>query len=71
MEVNNINFLFIRLTMSEIDLATACVIFDNEVTLQYQNRSKLQGTIEECHGLHGTALNVIAWFSGCMFNGLY
>ena len=44
--------------MSEFDLATACQLFDSEVTLKYQNRSKLQGTIEERHGLHGTALNV-------------
>ena len=44
--------------MSEIDYPTMCQLFDTNVTLQYQNRSKLQGTIEERHGLHGTALNV-------------
>ena len=44
--------------MSEISLDAACQLFDTEVPLQYQNRLKLQGTIEERHGLHGTSLNV-------------
>ncbi|WP_246562468.1 phage capsid protein [Rickettsiella endosymbiont of Dermanyssus gallinae] len=44
--------------MSEINLDTACQLFASEVTLQYQNRLKLQDTIEERHGLRGTQLNV-------------
>ena len=44
--------------MSEINLETACQLFETQVTLQYQNRLKLQDTIEECHGLHGTYLNI-------------
>ena len=44
--------------MSEINLDAACQLFDTEVTLQYQNRLKLKDTIEERHGLNGTALNV-------------
>ena len=44
--------------MSEINYDAACQLFDTEVTLQYQNRSKLKDTIEERHGLRGTVLNV-------------
>ncbi len=44
--------------MSEINYDAACQLFDTQVTLQYQNRLKLQDTIEERHGLRGTALNV-------------
>ncbi|WP_246562511.1 phage capsid protein [Rickettsiella endosymbiont of Dermanyssus gallinae] len=44
--------------MPDVNLEAACQLFDTEVTLQYQNRLKLQDTIEERHGLHGTALNV-------------
>ena len=44
--------------MSEINYDAACQRFDTQVTLQYQNRLKLQDTIEERHGLQGTALNV-------------
>ncbi len=44
--------------MSEINLKTACQLFETQVTLQYQNRLKLQDTIEERHGLRGTHLNI-------------
>ncbi len=44
--------------MSEVNLEAACQLFDTEMTLQYQNRLKLQNTIEERHGLQGTAVNV-------------
>jgi hypothetical protein len=44
--------------MSEINLEAACQLFETQVTLQYQNRLKLQDTIEERHGLHGTHLNI-------------
>ena len=43
--------------MSEINLETMCELFNTQVTLQYQNRLKLQDTIEERHGLRGTHLN--------------
>ena len=44
--------------MSEINLEAACQLFETQVTLQYQNRLKLQDTIEERHGLRGTHLNI-------------
>ncbi len=44
--------------MSEINLEAACQLFETQVTLQYQNCLKLQDTIEERHGLHGTHLNI-------------
>lgn len=44
--------------MSEINLEAACQLFETKVTLQYQNRLKLQDTIEERHGLRGTHLNI-------------
>ncbi len=44
--------------MSESNVEAACQLFDTQVTLQYQNRLKLQDTIEERHGLRGTNLNV-------------
>ncbi len=36
--------------MPDVNLEAACQLFDTEVTLQYQNRLKLQDTIEERHG---------------------
>lgn len=44
--------------MSELNLEAACQLFESQVTLQYQNRLKLNDTIEERHGLRGTHLNV-------------
>lgn len=44
--------------MSELNLEAACQLFETHVTLQYQNRLKLQDTIEERHGLRGTQLNI-------------
>ncbi|WP_010597588.1 phage capsid protein [Rickettsiella massiliensis] len=44
--------------MSEISYEATCQMFNTEVTQQYQNLSKLKGTIEERHGLRGTHLNV-------------
>lgn len=38
-------------------LEAAYQLFDTEMTLQYQNDLKLKDTIEERHGLLGTALN--------------
>ncbi|MDQ8040201.1 MAG: hypothetical protein REH83_07345 [Rickettsiella sp.] len=45
--------------MYEINYDAACHLFNTQVTLQYQNRLKLQDTIEEHHGLRGTHLNVL------------
>ena len=42
----------------QIDLATASELFDNEVTIQYQNMQKFGYTIDERHGTVGTTLNV-------------
>ena len=39
-------------------LEAAKLIFQEYVTLRYQNSERLQGTIEERHGLTGTTLNV-------------
>jgi Phage capsid protein len=44
--------------MPELNLEAACQLFESQVTLQYQNRLKLNDTIEERHGLRGTHLNV-------------
>jgi hypothetical protein len=43
--------------MSEINLEAVCQLFETQVTLQYQNRLKLQETIEERYGLRGPHLN--------------
>ncbi len=43
---------------AQIDTATASMLFDTEVTMQYQNSMQLGGTIEERHGTTGEALNV-------------
>ncbi len=40
--------------MSKINLEAASRLFDTQMTLQYQNRFKLQDIIEERHGLRGT-----------------
>lgn len=44
--------------MSKINLEAASRLFDTQMTLQYQNRFKLQDIIEERHGLRGTNWNV-------------
>lgn len=43
---------------TDIDVAAASQIFDTELTLKYQNHLKLNNTIDERHGTHGTTLNV-------------
>ena len=42
----------------QIDLATASQLFDTMVTMQYQNKKRFGGTIDERHGTSGTTLNV-------------
>lgn len=44
--------------MSEINLDTACELFDTEVTLKFQNDQRLADTIEERHGTIGDATNI-------------
>lgn len=44
--------------MSEINLDTACELFDTEVTLKFQNDQFLADTIEERHGTIGDATNI-------------
>lgn len=46
------------MTTPQIDLATAMQLFETKVTLEFQNRRKLNDTIVERHGTTGTTLNV-------------
>lgn len=44
--------------MAEVNLETASQLFSTEVTERYQNKEYLAGTIEERHGVRGTAVNI-------------
>lgn len=44
--------------MPEINLDTACELFDTQVTLKFQNNQFLADTIEERHGTIGDATNI-------------